>query len=63
MNNCMTILLGITYYPIINTVFLDSTNEWFVNMDRGFFNIAVFFDLQKSFDTIDHGIWRRKVSL
>ena len=29
---------------------LDSTNEWFINMDRGLFNIAVFLDLQKAFD-------------
>ena len=33
---------------------LDSTNEWFINMDRGLFNIAVFLDLQKAFDTINH---------
>jgi hypothetical protein len=32
---------------------LDSTNEWFINMDRGLFNRAVFQDLQKAFDTIN----------
>ena len=30
---------------------LHSTNEWYRNMDDGMFNIAVFLDLKKAFDT------------
>ena len=39
------------FHSTVSTL-LDSTNEWFINMDRGKINIAVFLDLQKAFDTI-----------
>ena len=35
---------------------LDCTNEWLFNMDRGFYNVVVFLDLKKAFDTVNHTI-------
>jgi hypothetical protein len=33
---------------------LDCTNSWYMNMDRKMFNLVVFLDLKKAFDTVNH---------
>ena len=38
------------------TALLSNTNEWFVNTDKGKYNLVVFIDLRKAFDTVNHDI-------
>ena len=44
------------------TALLNTTNEWFVNIDKGKYNLAVFIDLRKAFDTVNHDILLFKLS-
>ena len=35
---------------------MSKTNDWFVNISKGYLNAVVFLDVKKAFDTIDHNI-------
>ena len=38
------------------TAFLEATDTWAYNIDRGKISAVVFLDLKKAFDTVDHEI-------
>ena len=51
---------GFRQFHSTTTTLLDCTNERYINMDRGLYNIVVLHDLKKAFDTVNHEILLRK---
>ena len=43
------------------TCLLKSTNDWYVNMDKGRITATVSMDLKKAFDTVDHDVLLQKL--
>ena len=42
------------------TCLLNSTNDWYLNMDAGKYNSVIFTDIKKAFDAVDHVILLQK---
>ena len=43
------------------TALLKATNNWLLNIDKGNYNLVLFLDLKKAFDTVDHNTLLRKL--
>ena len=39
-----------------STFLLETTNNWFLSIDKGEYSTAVFLDLRKAFDTVNHEV-------
>ena len=52
---------GFRSLPSAVTCLLKSTNDWYVNMDKGRFTATELIDLKKAFDTVDHDILLQKL--
>ena len=47
----------------VATALLASTNDWYLNIDKGKYTGLIFIDLKKAFDTVDHKILLKKLKM
>ena len=47
----------------VATALMASTNDWYLNMDKGKYTGLIFIDLKKAFYTVDHEILLRKLKM
>ena len=46
---------------LTQTALLNTSNQWLLNIDKGDYNLAVFLDLRKAFDTVNHNLLSKKL--
>ena len=47
----------------VTTALMASTNDWYMNIDKGKYTGLIFIDLKKAFDTVDHEILLDKLKM
>ena len=47
----------------VATALMASTNDWYLNIDKGKYTGVIFIDLKKAFDTADHEILLKKLKM
>ena len=47
----------------VATALMASTNDWYLNIDKGKYTGLIFIDLKKAFDTVDHEILLKKLKM
>ena len=52
---------GFRLFHSVLTSFLECTNDWYLNLDKGQYTSVTFIDLKKAFDTVDHQILLQKL--
>ena len=53
------VILALIYQCLVTICkrsFRDSTNGWYLNIDKGKYTGLIFIDLKKAFDEVDHEI-------
>ena len=54
---------GFRQFHSVLTCLIESTNNWYLNVDKGYFSGVLFIDLKEAFDTVDHEILIAKLRL